>query len=201
MKRDMNRELYDRFILLNQGEVNKQRYIDITNVTSDLFQSMINFHPTDTRSKPYEVTKFLQGPGKVLEIEPTIDTKECGTYQLLTTDKDPDTTYNKLKELQTCLMKVKDTNQSMISSFKRFGNYIEVIGNQPTSAPTNDLVKQLELQVNNQTNPTQPRKQNQPNTTKSLWAIPPNISMPTTAVPTSAASMTYKSVAQNCNQK
>ena len=89
----------------------------------------------------------------------------------------------------------------MISSFKRFGNYIEVIGNKPTSAPTNDLVKQLELQVNNQTNPTQPRKQNRPNTTKSLWAVPPNISMPTAAVPTSATSMTYKSVAQNANQR
>ena len=98
-------------------------------------------------------------------------------------------------------MKVKDTHPSMKSSVKRFGHYIEVIGNQPTGAPTNDLVKQLELQVNNQTNPTQPRKQNQPNSTKSLWTIPPNISMPTAAVPTSATSMTYKSVAQNANQR
>ena len=102
---------------------------------------MINFHPADTRSKPYKVTKFLQGLGKVLEIEPTIDTEECGTYRMLTTDKDYDTTYNKLKELQTCLMKVKDTNPSIISSFRIFRNYIEVIGYQTTSAPTNDLLK------------------------------------------------------------
>ena len=139
VKRDMNRELCDRFILLNQDEVNKQRFIDITNVTPDLFQSMINFHPADTRSKPYEVIKFLHGLGKVLEIEPTIDTEERGTYRMLT--KDHDITYNKLKELQTCLMTVKDTNPSMIASFKRFGNYIEVIGNQSTSDSANDLVR------------------------------------------------------------
>ena len=119
---------------------------------------MIHFHPANTRSKPYEVTKFLQGPGKVLEIELTIDIEECGTYRLLTNDKDHDTTYNKLRELQTCLMKVKDTNPSMISSFRIYGNHIEVIGNQSTSAPTNDLVKQLESQVKNHTTPTQPRK-------------------------------------------
>ena len=65
VKWDMNRELYDRLILLNQDEVNKQRFINITNVTPDLFQSMINFHPADTRSKPYEVIKFLHGPRKV----------------------------------------------------------------------------------------------------------------------------------------
>ena len=201
VKQDMNRELYDRFILLNQDEVNKQRYINITNVTPDLFQSMINFHLADTRSNPYEVTKFLQGPGKVLEIEPTIDTEERGTYQMLTTDKNHDITYNKLKELQTCLMTVKDTDPLMIASFKRFGNYIEVIGNQSTSVPTNDPVRQLESQVNNQMSPTQPRKQNRPDTLISLWDIPPNISMPTASSLTPATPKTYKSVTQNVNQR
>ena len=37
VKRNMNRELYNRLILLNQDEVNKQQYIDITNVNHDLF--------------------------------------------------------------------------------------------------------------------------------------------------------------------
>ena len=158
VKRDMNKEAYDHLILLNHDEVNMQRLIDIANVTHNLFQSMINFHLIDTRSKSYEVIKFLHGPGKVLEIEPTIDTGKCGRYCMLTTDKNHDITYSKLKELQTCLMMVKDTNKSMIESFKIFGNYIEVVGNQSTSTPTNDLVSQLESQVNNQASPTQPRK-------------------------------------------
>ena len=42
---------------------------------------------------------------------------EHGTYCMLTTDTNHDIRYNKLKEIQTCLMKVKDTNQSMIASF------------------------------------------------------------------------------------
>ena len=154
----MDRELYDRFILLNQDDLNKQRYIDITNVNPDLFNSMVNFHPANTWSKPYVVTKFLQGPGKVLTIEPTIDTAECGTYQMIMNNKDCDTTYNKLRELQTYLMKEKDTNPPMISSLRIFRNYIEVIGSQPTSVPTNDLVKLLESQVKNQMTPTQPKK-------------------------------------------
>ena len=141
----------------------------------------MNFHPKNPQSVPLTVKKFLHGPGKVLEIEPTIDTEEHGTYRMLTTDKNHDITYNKLKELQTCLMKVKDTNQWMITSVERFGSYIEVIGNQSTNNQTNDLVSQLELQVNNQTSPSQQRQQNRPNTLTNLWDIPPNISMPTAA--------------------
>ena len=121
---------------------------------------------------------------------------------MITNNKDHGTTYIKLRELQTCLMKVKDTNPLMISSLRIFGNYIEVIGSQPTSVPTNDLVKQLESQVKNQMTPTQPKKQNRPNTPKNIWdiTIPSNISMPSTPSPNSTPLMTYKSVVQNTNQ-
>ena len=44
VKRDMKKELYDRLIQLNQDEVNNQRFIDITSVNSDLFDSQVNFH-------------------------------------------------------------------------------------------------------------------------------------------------------------
>ena len=54
----------------------------------------------------------------------------------------------------------------MISSLERFGKYIEVNGSQPTSVPTNDLVKQLELQVKNRMPPTQQNRQNIPETQK-----------------------------------
>ena len=46
-------------------------------------------------------------------------------------------------------MKEKEKNPTMISSLERFGKYIEVNDSQPTSVPTNELVKQLELQVKN----------------------------------------------------
>ena len=143
---------------------------------------------------------FLHGPGKVLEIEPTIDTEDHGTYRMITTDSNHDTTLKKLNKLLTCLMKVKETNQSMITSVERFGSYVEVIGNQVINNQTNDLVSQLELQVNNQTSRSQPQQQNRPNTQTSLWDIPSNISLPSTAAPTTETSRTYKSVAQNVNQ-
>ena len=65
------------------------------------------------------------------------------------------TTYNKLRVLQMYIMKEKEKNPTMISSLERFGKYIEVNGSQPTSVPTNDLVKQLKLQVKNRMTPTQ----------------------------------------------
>ena len=45
VKRDMKKELYSCLIQLNQDEVNDQRFIDITHVDSDLFDSQVNFHP------------------------------------------------------------------------------------------------------------------------------------------------------------
>ena len=138
----------------------------------------------------------------MIAIEPTIDTEDCGTYRMITNNKEYDTTFNKLREPQTCLMKEKNKNPSMISSHRIFGKYIEVIGSQLTSIPTNDLVEQLESQVKNQMTLTQPKKQNRPNTPKSVWdiTIPLNISMPTASSPMSATPKTYKSVAQNANQ-
>ena len=43
IKRDMNKVLYDGLIHLYQVEVNKQRYIEITNVNPDLFDTQVNF--------------------------------------------------------------------------------------------------------------------------------------------------------------
>ena len=86
VKRDMNKVLYDRLILLNQDEVNKQRFIDVTNVNPDLLDTLVNFHPNNPQSVPLTVKKFLHGLGKVLEIEPTINTEEHGTYRMFTTD-------------------------------------------------------------------------------------------------------------------
>ena len=147
------------------------------------------------------VKKFLQGQGKVLAIEPTIDTEDSGTYRLITYNKDHDVTINKLGVLQTHLMKEKKTNPTMITSFERFGKYIEVNGSPPTSDPTNDLVERLELQIKNLMTPTQQNIQNIPDTPRSLWDIPSNISIPTALSPTSTTLTTYKSVVQNQTMK
>ena len=96
MKHDMKKELYDRLIQLNQDEVNNQQFIDITHVESDLFDSQVNFHPNNPQSVPLTVKKFLHGPGKVLETEPTMDMEKHGTYCMITTDTNHDTTYKKL---------------------------------------------------------------------------------------------------------
>ena len=47
IKKNMNKVLYDGLIHLHQDEVNKQRYIEITNVHTDLFDTLVNFskHP------------------------------------------------------------------------------------------------------------------------------------------------------------
>ena len=88
----------------------------------------------------------------------------------------------------------------MITGVERFGSYVEVMGNQVTNNQTNDLVSQLEVQVNNQTSRPQPQHQNRPTTQISLWDIPSNISLPSTAAPTTETSRTYKSAVQNANQ-
>ena len=96
----MNPVLYDKLILLHQDEVNEQRYIEISKVNPDLFETTVNFSD-HYQSVPTPVTKFLHGQGKVRAIEPTIDTKEYGTYRLITNNKDYETTNTKLRELQT----------------------------------------------------------------------------------------------------
>ena len=138
----MDKVLYDGFIHLHQDELNKQRYIEIQNVNPDLFDTQVNFlnHP---QSVPIIVKKILQGQGEVLAIEPTIDSEESGTYLLITNNKDHDITIKKLRVLRMYLMKEKETNPTMITSFKQFGTYIEVNGSPPTSDPTNDLVERL----------------------------------------------------------
>ena len=62
---------------------------------------------------------------------------------MITNNKGHDITFNKLRVLQTYLMKEKEKNPTMISSLERFGKYIEVNGSPPTSDLTNDLVQQL----------------------------------------------------------
>ena len=121
VKREMNSGLYDGLIYVHQEAVNQQGYIELTNVDIDLFDTLVNFHPKHPQSVSLTVKKFLQGPGKVLAIEPTIDTEESGTYRLITTNKDHDNTIKKLRELQIYLMKEKDTSPTMLSSFERFG--------------------------------------------------------------------------------
>ena len=91
-------------------------------------------------------------------------------------------------------------NPTMITSFERFGKYIEVNGSPPTSDPTNDLVERLELQVKNLMTPTQQNIKNIPDTPKSFWDIPSNISMPTAPSPSTTLT-TYKSVVQNQTMK
>ena len=201
----MNHVLYDKLILLHQDEVNEQRYIEISNVNPDLFDTQVNFSKHH-QSIPTTVTKFLHGQGKVLAIEPTIDTKESGTYRLITNNKDHDITIKKLRELQTYLMKEKETNPTMITSFERFGTYIEVNGSPPINDSTNDLVERLELQVKNLMDPTQQNTQNIPVTPtvkRSLWDLPMNISMPTAPSPSPSPTTltTYKSVVQNQTMK
>ena len=195
----MNHVLYDKLILLHQDKVNEQRYIEILNVNPNLFETQVNFSKHH-QSIPITVTKFLHGKGKVLAIEPTIDTKESGTYRLITNNKGYETTITKLGELQTHLMNEKETNTTMITSFKRFGKYIEVNGSQPINDSTSDLVERLELQIKNSIDPTQQNTQNLPVTpklTRSLWDLPMNISMPTAPSPTPTTAMTYKSLVQN----
>ena len=198
IKRDMNQVLYDKLIHLHQDKVNKQRYIEISNVNPNLFDTQVNFLKHH-QSIPITVTKFLQGQGKVLAIEPTIDTEESGTYRLITNNKDHDITIKKLRELQTYLMKEKETNPTMTTSFERFGTYIEVNGRQPINDSTSDLVERLELQIKNSMDPTQQNTQNIPVTptvTRSLWDLPMNISMPTAPSPSTTLT-TFKSVVQS----
>ena len=39
----MNQMLYDKLIHLHQDEVNKQGYIELTNIDADLFETQVNF--------------------------------------------------------------------------------------------------------------------------------------------------------------
>ena len=57
----------------------------------DPFETTVNLS-NHHLSIPTTVTKFLHAQGKVLAIEPTIDTKEFGTYRLITYNEDYETT-------------------------------------------------------------------------------------------------------------
>ena len=76
--------------------MNQQGYIELTNIDIDLYDTLVNFHPKHPQSVSLTVEKFLQGPGKVLAIEPTIDTEESGMYQLITNNKDHEIAIKKL---------------------------------------------------------------------------------------------------------
>ena len=147
IKREIKPELYDRLVYVHQEAVNHQGYIELTNVDVDLFDTLVNFHPKNPQPVPLTVKKFLQRPGKVLAIEPTIDTEESGTYQLITNNNGHDIAIKKLGELQIYLMKETDTSPTMISSFERFRLYLEVNGRPPIGASMSDQVERLESQV------------------------------------------------------
>ena len=143
----MNKELYDRLIYVHQEAVNQHRYIELTNVDINLFDTLVNFHRKNPQSVPLTVKRFLQGPGKVLAIEPTVDTEGSRTQRLITNNKDHDIAIKKLGDLQIYIMKEKDTSPTMISSFERFGSYPEVNGRPPIGASMSDQVERLESQV------------------------------------------------------
>ena len=88
MKRETNQESYDRIIYVHQEAVNQQGYIELTNADVDLFDTQVNFHLDNLTSVPLTVRKFLQGPGKVLAVEQTINTEGSGTYHLIINNKD-----------------------------------------------------------------------------------------------------------------
>ena len=192
----MNKELYERLIHLHQDEVNKQRYIEITNVHTDLFDTLVNFskHP---QSVPVTVKKFLQGLGKVLAIEPTIDTEESGTYQLITNNKDHDIAIKKLGELQLHLTKEKGKIPTIISSFESVGSYPEVNGRPPIGDSMSDQVERLESQVKELFVPPQKNTTYNLPVRSSVWDLPMDITTTTAQSPAPTTPKTYKSAVQN----
>ena len=95
------------------------------------------------------------------------------------------------------LMKEKDTSPTMISSFGRFGEYLEVNGSAPTSDRMNDQVERLELQVKNLLVPTQKNIPYIPPVQSSLWDLPMDITMTTAPSLAPTTPKTYKSAVQN----
>ena len=138
IKREMNSELYDGLIYVHKEAVNQQGYIKLTNADVNLFDTQVNFYPNNPKPVSLTVKQFLQGPEKVLAIEPTIDTEGSGMYRLIINNKDHDLAIKKIGELQLQLMKIKDTLPTMISSFKRFGLFPEVNGGPPICALLSD---------------------------------------------------------------
>ena len=115
-------------IHIHQGAVNKQGYTELTNADVGLFETQVNFFQNNPKSVPITVRKFLQGPGKVLAIEQTIDTEGSGKYLLIISNKDHSHSIKKIGELLVHLMKEKDTLPTMISSLARFLSYPEMNG-------------------------------------------------------------------------
>ena len=94
---------------------------------------------------PITVRKFLQGPGKVLAIEQTIDTEDLGKYILIVSNKDHSHTIKKIGELLAHLKKEKDTLPTMRSSLAKFKSYPEMNGGPPITESLSDQVAALEL--------------------------------------------------------
>ena len=145
---------------------------------------------------PITVRKFLQGPGKVLAIEQTIDTEGSGKYRLIINNKDHAHSIKKIGELLVQLMKAKDTLPTMISSLARFLSYPEMNGGPPITASLSDQVAALELQVASQFVPQMTTTHSHPVKT-SIWDPPLNITTTTVQVPATTTPMTYKSAVQN----
>ena len=188
----MKPKLYDRTIYLYQETVNKQGYIELTNVDVDLFETQVNFLQNNPKSVPITVRKFLQGPGKVLAIEQTIDTEESGKYLLIISNKDHSHSIKKIGELLVQLMKAKDTLLTMISSLARFLSYLEMNVGPPITAPLSDQVAALELQVTSQFVSQMTTTHSYPVKT-SIWDPPLNITTTTVQVPATTTPRLYKS--------
>ena len=196
IKREMKPELYDRMIHLHQEVVNKQEYIELTSVDVDLFEAQVNFVQNNPKSVPITIRKFLQGPGKVLAIEQTINTEESGKHLLIISNKDHSHSIKKIGELLVHLMKEKDTLPTIISSLARFLSYPEMNGRPPITVSLSDQVAALKLQVASQFVPQMITTHSHPVKT-SIWDPPLNITTTTVQVSATTTPILYKSAVQN----
>ena len=130
--------------------MNKQGYIEITNIDADLFETQVNFVQNNPNSVPTTVRKFLQGPGKVLAIEHTINTEDLRKYILIISNKDHPHTIKKIGELLAHLKKEKDTLPTIRSSLAKFKSYPEMNGGLPITESLSDQVAALELNLASQ---------------------------------------------------
>ena len=106
----MNLDLYDKLILRQQDEVNKQRHIVLMNIRPDLFETHVNY----TKHTPNSV-RINQGISlwtrKFLAIEPTSDREVLGQNMLIVSNKDYPHTSKKLVKLLAYLTRKKIHSQ------------------------------------------------------------------------------------------
>ena len=75
MKKALNPKTYDKLILRDQGEVNKQGNIVLMNIGVGFYETQLNFTKNTMNSKSISIRKFLYGHGNFLVIKLTSDTE------------------------------------------------------------------------------------------------------------------------------